>query len=131
MARVNLMPGIESISGTIGDVTFFTRNGKTFMTKRSEPELPKKATRAQKAQYRKRTMVNTCVALVQVQMDDVFVAICQRKKIRDRMRYLYEKLSPEIRTRTKLQKAIMTAYYEGENGSEMHRETIGNGSVKS
>jgi hypothetical protein len=130
MARVKLMAGIERISGTIGNVTFYTRNGKTFMTKRSEPELPKNATRKQRAQHKKRTIVNACVELVQVQMDDMLEAIEKRKKIRDRMCYLYEKLSPEIKAKTKLQKAIMTAYYEGENGSEMHRENIGNGSAK-
>ena len=130
MARVKLMAGIERISGTIGNVTFYTRNGKTFMTKRSEPELPKNATRKQRAQHKKRTIVNACVELVQVQMDDMLEAIEKRKKIRDRMCYLYEKLSPEIKGRTKLQKAIMSAYYEGENVSGMHRENIGNGSVK-
>ena len=130
MVKVKLMPGIERISGTIGDVTFFTRNGRTFMSRRSEPELPKNATRKQKAQFRKRTLVNACVELVQSQMEDMLEAIDQRKKIRDRICYLYEKLSPEIKARTKLQKAIMSAYYEGEKVSEMHRENIENGSVK-
>ena len=131
MAKVKLMPGIECISGTIGDVTFFTRNGKTFMSQRWEPELPKNATRKQKAQYRKRTLVNACVELIQEQMDDMLEAIEKRKKIRDRICYLYEKLSPEIKARTKLQKAIMSAYYEGENGSRMDRENIDNGPMKS
>ena len=131
MAKVKLMPGIERISGTIGDVTFFTRNGKTFMSQRCEPELPKNATRKQKAQYRKRTLVNACVELIQEQMDDMLEAIEKRKKIRDRICYLYEKLSPEIKARTKLQKAIMSAYYEGENGSRMDRENIDNGPMKS
>ncbi len=121
MVKVKLMPGIERISGTIGDVTFFTRNGRTFMSRRSEPELPKNATRKQKVQFRKRTLVNACVELVQSQMADMLEAIEQRKKIRDRICYLYEKLSPEIKARTKLQKAIMSAYYEGEKVSEMHR----------
>ena len=124
------MPGIESISGTIGNVTFRTINGKTFMSKRSEPGLPKGATREQKAQYKKRTMVNACVVLVQSQMEDVLDAIEQRKKIRDRICYLYEKLSPEIKGRTKLQKAIMSAYYEGENGPRMDRGKPENGPVK-
>jgi hypothetical protein len=130
MAKVTLMPGIESISGTIGNVTFRTINGKTFMSKRSEPCLPKGATREQKAQYKKRTLVNTCVVLVQSQMEDMLEAIAQRKKIRDRICYLYEKLSPEIKVRTKLQKAIMSAYYEGENGPRMDREKPENGPVK-
>ena len=121
MAKVTLMPGIERISGTIGDVTFFTRNGKTFMSKRSEPVLPKTATSKQKAQYRKRVMVNECVVLIQSQMDNMLDAIEKRKKIRDRISYLYAKLSPEIKARRKLQKAIIMAYYEGENASEMHR----------
>ncbi len=130
MAKVKLLPGIASISGTIGDVTFFTRNGKTFMSKRPEPSLPKDATRKQKAQYKKRKLVDACVVLVQAQMEDMLEAIAQRKKIRDRICYLYEKLSPEIKAPTKLQKAIMSAYYEGENGSRMHRENIDNGPMK-
>ena len=130
MAKVRLMPGIESISGTIGEVTFRTINGKTFMSKRKEPELPKNATRKQKAQYKKRKLVDSCVVLIQSQMEDMLEAIDQRKKIRDRICYLYEKLSPEIKASTKLQKAIMSAYYEGENASGKHRENIGNGSVK-
>ena len=130
MAKVELMPGIESISGTIGDVTFRTINGKTFMSKRMEPALPKNATRKQKAQFRKRKVVDACVALVQAQKDDMLEAIGQRKKIRDRICYLYEKLSPEIKARTKLQKAIMSAYYEGENAPRMHREKSDNGPMK-
>jgi len=130
MAKVKLIPGIESLSGTIGNVTFRTIHGKTFMGKRMEPELPKNATRKQKAQLMKRKLVNTCVVLVQSQMDDMLEALEQRKKIRDRICYLYEKLSPEIKARTKLQKAIMSAYYEGEKGTGKNRENIGNGSVK-
>ena len=121
MAKVTLMPGIESISGTVGNVTFRTINGKTFMSKRKAPVLPKDATRQQKAQFRKRKVVDTCVVLVQAQKEDILEAIGQRKKIRDRICYLYEKLSPEIKARTKLQKAIMSAYYEGENGPRKDR----------
>ncbi len=130
MAKIKLLPGIECISGTIGEVTFFTRNGRTFMSKRCEPALPKNATRKQKAQYKKRTMVDRCVVLVQSQMEDMLEAIEKRKKIRDRICYLYAKLSPEIKAPTKLQKAIMSAYYEGEKGPSMHRENTENESVK-
>ncbi len=130
MARVKLIPGIESISGTVGNVTFYTRNGQTFVTERSEPSLPKNATRKQRAQFKKRTLVNACVELVQEEMEDMLEAIEKRKKIRDRMCYLYEKLSPEIKARTKLQKAMITAYYEGENVSGKDRANIGNGSAK-
>jgi len=124
MAKVTLMPGIESISGTVGNVTFRTINGKTFMSKRRAPVLPKDATRKQKAQFKKRKVVDACVVLVQAQKDDILEAIEQRKKIRDRICYLYEKLSPEIKARTKLQKAIMEDYYarfSTENGPIMAR----------
>ena len=130
MARVKLMPGIESLSGTIGDVTFRTMNGKTFMHRKAEPVLPKNATRKQKAQYRKRVIINQCVVLVQAEMENVFAALEQRKKIYDAIRRLYDRYAPEIKARTKLQKAILSAYWERENGTEMHRENIGNGSVK-
>ena len=110
MAVLKLMPGIESISGTVGNMTFFTRNGRTYMSERSEPALPKNATRKQKAQFKKRKIVDACVQIVQAQIGDLLEAIEKRKKIRDRICYLYEKLSPEIKARTKLQKAIMEAF---------------------
>ena len=121
------MPGIKSISGTVGNVIFKSyKSGKTIMIRRPEPELPVRASRKQKAQYKKRVIVDACVAIVQEQMEDVFAAIEQRKKIRDRMTYLYDKLSPEISAKTKLQKAIMTAYWQG-NGPRMDRKLSDNG----
>lgn len=122
MARVELMPGIERISGSIGNVVFKTyKNGKTIMMHRPEPVLSRNASRAERAQFKKRVIIDACVVLAQDQMEDMLEAIAQRKRIRDRMRYLYDKLSPEIKARTKLQKAIMTAYWADENGSRMDR----------
>ena len=130
MARVTLMPGVESLSGTIGDVTFRTMNGKTFMHRKAVPSLPLNATRKQKAQYKKRVMIESCVVLVQAEMEDILEAIQQRKKIYDRIRHLYERYAPEIKARTKLQKAILSAYWEHENGTGMDRGNIGNGTAK-
>ena len=130
MARVKLIPGIESLSGTIGDVTFRTMNGKTFMHRKAEPVLPPHATRKQKAQYKKRVIVNDCVVLVQAEMENVFEALEQRSRIYDTIRHLYDRYAPGIKARTKLQRAILSAYWERKNTSEMHRENIGNGSVK-
>ena len=52
MARVELMPGIKSISGTVGNLTFKTRNGKTFVyenqsrnCRRTPPEWRKPVTK--------------------------------------------------------------------------------------
>ena len=130
MAKVTLMPGVERISGTIGNVTFRTMNGKTFMHRKSEPVLPPHATRKQKAQYKKRVIVNECVMMVQGEMDDVLEAIEQRKKIYDRIRHLYDRLAPEIKAQTKLQRAIVSAYWEHENGTGLHRGNNGNGPAK-
>ena len=116
MARIILNAEIGNLSGTIGNMTFKTMNGKTFVQSKSEPRLPQNATVKQKAQFKKRIIVDACVSFAQKQMGDLVEAIKQRKKLRDRMSYLYDKLSPEIKVRTKLQKAIMTAYWQGQQG---------------
>ena len=112
MAHVTFNPNqpIQSLSGTVGNRTFMTRNGKTFMTQLPAPVLPKNPTREQRAQYRKRTIVNLCVALIQRQYSDIRDAIAMRNKIIDRVKYLYEKFSPTIKAPTKLQKEILSEY---------------------
>ena len=112
MAQVKLKQGIESLSGTIGNVTFRTyKTGKVVMLQKPEPQLPPNATRKQKAAYKKHLIVHECVTLIQSQMNDMLLAIKQRNTIYTRIARLYDKHAPSIKARTKLQRAIMTDYY--------------------
>ena len=114
MARVEFKENqpIQSLSGSIGNIEFRTINGKTFVLERQEPELPKDATRKQKAMFRRRKIINQCVSILQNEMEDIQAAIAMRSKLRDRIRYLYDKYSKEISAPTKLQIKIMGEYRE-------------------
>ena len=58
MAKVHFKPNqpIQSLSGTLGSVTFRTVNGQTQAFQRPEPVLPKNPTRKQRAQFKQRTI---------------------------------------------------------------------------
>ena len=127
MARVTFKENqpIQALSGTLGDITFRTMYGVTHMYRRAEAELPKNATRKQRAQYKQRMIIDQCVMLIQSQIEDMETALAMRSKIKDRFRYLYKQYAPEIKARTKLQIAMMRAYherYDQENGTRMDRE---------
>lgn len=113
MARVTFTKesGIKSLSGSIGRITFRTIHGKTFMGERPEPVLPKNATRAQREKFKRQTIIDDCLEILQNQMEDFIEAIRLRPKMKDRLEYLYKTFSPTIKARTKLQKTIMRAYY--------------------
>ena len=114
MARVEFDPNqpIQSLSGSIGRVSFRTVFGRTFVTKRPEPVLPKNPTRQQRAQFKKQTIIDNCLTILQEQIPDLQEAINMRPKIRDRIVRLYKKHAPNIKAPTKLQKAIMIDYYQ-------------------
>ena len=72
-------------------------------------------------------IIDACVVLIQREME-LEVALAMRQKLRDRMDYLYKCLSSKIKAKTKLQKAMMEAYYNRfsiENDSKMTREKLG------
>ena len=112
MAHVTFNPNqpIQSLSGTVGDRTFRTFNGRTYLTRRQAPVLPKNPTRQQRAQFKRRSIINLCVNDIQRQYSDILDAIAMRTKIKDRVEYLYKKFSPTIKAPTKLQKAILSEY---------------------
>jgi hypothetical protein len=129
MARIKFKEGseIQRLSGKIGNITYRTAGGKTFVFATEVPELPKDATRKQKSQYKKRMIIDQCVAVIQREME-LEVALAMRQKLRDRMDYLYKRLAPEIKARTKLQKTMMMEYYKRfsiEKDSIMIREKLG------
>lgn len=112
MAKIEFKEGspIQSLSGTIGNMTFRTRNGRTYVTQRAERELPDDASREEKRAYRRRQMIQECVQILQAEIKDIEEAIRMRYKIYVRIAALYDKYVGEIKARTKLQKQIMTAY---------------------
>lgn len=113
MARITFNPNqpIQSLSGTLGDMTFRTVNGRTHVFRREEPVLPKNPTRKQRAQFKQRTIINNCISILQSQYEDIQEAMAMRPKIKDRLTYLYKKYVKDIKAPTKLQRAIMTEYY--------------------
>ena len=124
MATVTFNPesGIQSLSGSLGRLTFRTKNGKTFVTERPRPVLPKNPTREQKRKYTRQTIIEDCLEILQSRMEDIQEAMRIRPKIKDRLEYLYAKFSPTIKARTKLQKAIMSEYYTRFNTEKSSRK---------
>ena len=113
MARITFAKDqpIQSLSGSLGRITYRTVNGHTFAYRKNNPVLPKNPTRKQRAQFKKRTIIDNCVSILQSQIKDIQEAITMRPKIRERLRSLYNKFEPTIKAPTKLQKAIMSEYY--------------------
>ena len=109
MAHVTLSPLISSLSGTIGDMTFRTRNGQTSVFQKNPPRLPANATRKQKAKYKKQLIVDQCIKILQDEIEDILVAISRRQAIKKKVEYWYDKLAPKIKAKTKLQGAIIDA----------------------
>ena len=128
MARVEMKAGEAGLSGTVGGLTFRTVNGKTVVHRKAEPLLPEKPTMKEKARYKRAAVIDQCVAMVQNGIGDLREAIAERKKIRDRMAYLYDKYVKETPSTAKLIQRIMAGYYE--NVSKISRECLENGSKK-
>ena len=132
MAKVELTPGIESISGTVGNLTFRTVNGKTFVHEKTEPVLPEKPTRQERAKYKRDVIIDQCVRILQGEIEDLREAMRMRPKIRSRLMSLYRRYAPEIKARTKLQRKIMTEYrakYQPERLRSRSAMRVGSGDV--
>jgi len=129
MAKITFREGqpIQSLSGSLGPLTFRTLYGRTFVTERAEPVLPKNPTRQQRAQFKQLTIVNQCLDILQSQIADIQEAISMRSKIRDRIVRLYKKHAKTIKAPTKLQRTIMTEYYAkfAKTSSDHSRSNIG------
>ena len=112
MARVTFKENqpIQALSGTVGNFTYRTLYGKTYVHERKEPVLPKNASRKERAAYKERMIVDACVKIIQDEMEDFVAAIQARQAIRAAMKRYYRLYSPEIKARTKLQCAMLLAY---------------------
>ena len=117
---------IQALSGTFGNITFKTVNGRTFGRSRVTPGLPKNASDEERATYKKRTIINTCISILQGEIADLQEAITMRPKIKKRVDYLYQKYVAQIKASSKLQKAIMTEYhsrFDTEKSTTKHRDS--------
>ena len=130
MAHVTLSPLISSLSGTIGDMTFRTRNGQTSVFQKNPPRLPANATRKQKAKYKKQLIVDQCIKILQDEIGDILVAISRRQAIKKKVEYWYDKFAPKIKAKTKLQGEMLRACRDIGNVSRLDRESLENGSEK-
>ena len=127
MAKVTFNPDqpIQALSGTVGNLTYRTMNGKTYVYRRNAPELRENATRKERAAYKERMIVDACVKIIQDEMEDFVEALQSRQAIRAAMKRYYRLYSPEIKARTKLQGKMLSAYRK-----RKHREWFENGPTK-
>ena len=121
MAKVTFNPDspIQALSGSLGDFTFRTVYGRTHVFRRPEPILPKNPTRQQREQFKQRTVINNCINILQAQYEDFQEAIAMRKKIKERLTYLYKKHAPDIKAPTKLQFRIFTESFSNRSRTNL------------
>jgi len=113
MAQIIFNPDspVKQLSGRYGNTLFHFRNGKQFVTGAVVPILPLHPTPEQRRLYRRQSIIEQCVNILQTQLVLSQQAIDVRKTIKDRITYLYNKYNHDIKAPTKLQKRIMTDYY--------------------
>lgn len=132
MARVTFKAGqpIQSLSGTIGNLTYRTINGKTFVRVRGEVGLASNASTEAKAAYRRKTIVDECVRIIQEEISDMAAAIQARAGIRAAMKRYYEQFSTETGSRLKLQAKMLEAYRNRRQKQDLGSTRVGNESNK-
>ena len=113
MARILFNPNspIKRLSGRYGNIVYQFRYGKQFLYGAAEPVLPPHPTPEQRRIFRRQSIIEQCVNILQTQLELSQQAIDARKTIKNRITYLYNKYNPGIKAPTKLQKKIMTEYY--------------------
>lgn len=132
MARVTFKAGqpIQSLSGTIGNLTYRTINGKTFVRVRGEVGLASNASTEAKAAYRRKMIVDECVRIIQEEIGDMAAAIQARAGIRAAMKRYYEQFSTETGSRLKLQAKMLEAYRNRRQKQDLGSTRVGNESNK-
>lgn len=113
MARVILAPFIESISGKVGDLEFRTlKSGKTVVRtrKRDEYAVSRCPSEKELAQRRRFSVVSSVVSRIQRDYDRIDKAASDRKKIWQKVSYLYGKYYEEIMDNKKLQDRLYEVY---------------------
>ena len=113
MAKVILAPFIQSISGKVGGLEFRTlKSGRTIVRARREKEQPSNRVPTPKelAQRRRFGVVSATVAQIQHAYPRIDLAAHDRKKIWQKVAYLYAKWADEILDDKLLQEKIIERY---------------------
>ena len=113
MAKVTLAPFIQSISGKVGDLEFRTlKSGRTIVrASRKKDYLNKREpTAKERAQRRRFAVVSSTVAIIQREYPRVDWAAQDRKKIWQKVAYLYAKFFDSFDDDAKLQDKLLDEY---------------------
>ena len=105
-------------------------NGKTFVRVRGEVGLASNASTEAKAAYRRKTIVDECVRIIQEEIGDMAAAIQARAGIRAAMKRYYEQFSTETGSRLKLQAKMLEAYRNRRQKQDLGSTRVGNESNK-
>ena len=113
MAKVILAPFITSISGKVGNMEFRTlKSGKTTVRVRRETDYQssREPTEKERAQRRRFGVVSSVVATIQSYYPRIDEAAFDRKKIWQKVSYLYAKYCDSILDDTQLQAKLLEQY---------------------
>ena len=95
---------VQELRGTYGKVTFRVVNGKTIANVKSGRH------NNNSDEFDKADIIDSCVAEIQEQMDDMREAIRDREAIKKRIERLYEKYARRSKDEVELMKNIRLAY---------------------
>ena len=113
MARVTLAPFIQSISGKVGDLQFRTlKSGRTIVHTR-KPNLSafrREPTDKERAQRRRFGTVSSVVAAIQSSYPRIDSAAADRKRIWQKVSYIYAKYADSLTNDAELQAKILEEY---------------------
>ena len=113
MAKVILAPFIHSISGKVGNLEFRTlKSGKTIVRARRESDYQttREPTAKEREQRRRFGIVSSVVAEIQHDYDRIDYAALDRKKIWQKVAYLYAKYHDEISDDAQLRTKLLQSY---------------------
>ena len=113
MAIVKLAPFIESISGKVGNLEFRTlKSGRTIVRSRNEDDYSSTRTPTEKelAHRRRFGVVSATTAVIQSRYPRIDEAARDRKKIWQKVAYLYAKYFEEIQDDKLLQAKLLEEY---------------------
>lgn len=113
MAKVILAPFIQSISGKVGNLEFRTlKSGKTIVRARreDEPQTPRILSPKEIAQRRRFGIVSAVTATIQSNYKRIDEAALDRKRIWQKVAYLYAKYADIISDDAQLQTKLLEEY---------------------
>ncbi len=113
MAKVILAPFIQSISGKVGNLEFRTlKSGKTVVRARreDEPQTTRILTPKEIAQRRRFGIVSSVTATIQSRYKRIDEAALDRKRIWQKVAYLYAKYADSISDEAQLQTKLLEEY---------------------